>query len=176
VGVCVRRLAQGGGRSTARRMGSRILILGLLLSVAAAPADPGARPVAAEAVALTRIGNRVDVEIAGRPFTTFHFDPSVAKPYFAPLRSPAGTIVTRRLPVPPDIPGEDGDEPHQRSMYFAHGDINGFDFWGEAEFAKWSDHDVSTFGRTVFRTLDDIRGGSDDGVLDAVFDLVTPRG
>jgi hypothetical protein len=56
----------------------------------------------------------------------------------------------------PDIAGEDHDEPHQRAMYFAHGDINGFDFWGEAAFPKWSDHSVSTFGRTVFRTVNDM--------------------
>ena len=73
-----------------------------------------------------------------------------------------------------DIPGEDHDEPHQRAMYFAHGDINGFDFWGEAAFPTWSDHPASTFGRTVFRTLDDIQGGADGGRLQATFDLVAP--
>ena len=72
-----------------------------------------------------------------------------------------------------NIPGEDHDEPHQRAMYFAHGDINGYDFWGEAEFARWSHHSASTFGRTVFRTLDEIRSGDDSGVLRAEFDLVT---
>jgi hypothetical protein len=75
-----------------------------------------------------------------------------------------------------DIAGEDHDEPHQRAMYFAHGDINGFDFWGEASFARWSDHPVSTFGRTVFRAIDEIRGGDDGGSLRATFDLVTPAG
>jgi hypothetical protein len=33
-----------------------------------------------------------------------------------------------------DVPGEDRDEPYQRAMFFAHGDINGYDFWGEPEF------------------------------------------
>src|SRR5204863_10133755 len=66
--------------------------------------------------------------------------------------------------------------PHQRAMYFAHGDINGFDFWGEAAFPKWSDHAASTFGRTVFRRVDDIHGGVDAGTLQARFDLVTPTG
>jgi hypothetical protein len=61
-------------------------------------------------------------------------------------------------------------------MYFAHGNINGFDFWGEAAFAKWSDHAASTFGRTVFRTLDELQGGSDSGRLRGTFDLVTPTG
>jgi hypothetical protein len=61
-------------------------------------------------------------------------------------------------------------------MYFAHGDINGFDFWGEAAYPKWSDHPVSTFGRTVFRTLDEATGGADAGTLQATFDLIAPTG
>jgi hypothetical protein len=61
-------------------------------------------------------------------------------------------------------------------MYFAHGDINGFDFWGEAAFPKWSDHAASTFGRTVFRSLDEVLGGAEVGSLRATFDLVTPAG
>ena len=61
-------------------------------------------------------------------------------------------------------------------MYFAHGDINGFDFWGEAAFPKWSDHPASTFGRTRFRSLDEMLDGAGGGSLRATFDLVTPTG
>jgi hypothetical protein len=131
---------------------------------------------AVEPVALTRDGSHVDVLIGGRPFTTYYFDAAVAKPYFFPLRSAQGTVVTRGFPMTSDIAGEDHDEPHQRAMYFAHGDVNGFDFWGEAAFARWSDHPASTFGRAVFRTLDETRGGPEDGRLRATFDLVTPAG
>jgi hypothetical protein len=75
-----------------------------------------------------------------------------------------------------DIPGEDHDEPHQRAMYFGHGDINGYDFWGEAAFPHWSRHSASTFGRTVFRKLDEMRGAPESGTLRAEFDLMTPKG
>jgi Methane oxygenase PmoA len=129
-----------------------------------------------EDVELRRDGSHVDVLIAGRPFTTYYFDPAVAKPYFFPLRSAQGTIVTRGFPMTAEIAGEDRDEPHQRAMYFAHGDINGFDFWGEAAFPRWSDHPASRFGRTVFRSLDEIGGDAHAGRLRATFDLVTPAG
>jgi hypothetical protein len=129
-----------------------------------------------QAVEVAVHGTSVDVGIGGRPFTTFYFDPAVAKPYFHPLRSARGTVVTRGFPVVDDIRGEDRDEPHQRPMYFAHGDINGFDFWGEAAYPKWSDHPVSTFGRTVFRTIDEATGGPNAGTLQATFDLVAPTG
>ena len=154
----------------------RVLLPLLLWPLATGiPGRSAPRP-AAQPVELTRNGNQVDVRIGGRPFTTYSFDPSAAKPYLFPLRSAHGTVVTRGFPMTPDIAGEDQDEPHQRAMYFAHGDINGFDFWGEAAFLKWSDHPASTFGRTVFRTLNAIQGGDDGGTLRATFDLVAPTG
>jgi hypothetical protein len=129
-------------------------------------------------VNLTRSGFRVDVFIGGRLFTTYYFDPSVAKPYFQPLRSAQGTIVTRNLPngdtVPPQHLKDPDLEPHQRPMDFGHGNVDGIDFWGEAAFPKWSDDSV--FGRTVFRKLDAAHAGAEAGVLRADFDLVSPRG
>ena len=154
----------------------RILLPLLLWPLATGYVGRSARRPGVEPVELTRDGNHVDVRIGGRAFTTYYFDPSVAKPYFFPLRSALGTVVTRGFPMTSDIAGEDQDEPHQRAMYFAHGDINGFDFWGEAAFPTWSDHAASTFGRTVFRTLDDIQGGADVGSVQATFDLVAPAG
>jgi len=153
------------------RMMRDILALTLLTAVGFCPAAPGAE----QAVRLHRDGNRVDVLIGSRPFTSFYFDSTTAKPYLYPLRSAQGTIVTRSFPMVSDIPGEDRDEPHQRAMYFAHGDINGFDFWGEAAFPHWSRHSASKFGRTVFSQLDEMRDGPDSGRLRAEFDLFTPK-
>jgi methane monooxygenase PmoA-like len=151
-------------------------LLRLLVFVSLAGSNGQSAVSLQERVELSRDGSHVDVRIGGRPFTTYYFDSAVAKPFFSPLRSAHGTVVTRGFPMTSDIAGEDRDEPHQRAMYFAHGDINGFDFWGEDAFARWSDHPASTFGRTVFRTLDEIRGGAEDGSLRATFDLVTPAG
>jgi Methane oxygenase PmoA len=148
-------------------------LLVMPLTIRLPPPKPGRIP---ETVELLRDGSHVDVRIGGRAFSTYYFDAAVAKPYLSPLRSARGTVVTRGFPMVTDIAGEDRDEPHQRAMYFAHGDINGFDFWGEAAFARWSDHPASTFGRTVFRALDELSGGPDRGRLRATFDLVTPAG
>ena len=150
----------------------RIAGLSLLALIAfgSAPAS------AAEPVEVKRTGDRIDVLIGGHLFTSYCFGAATAKPYLFPLRSAQGTVVTRSFPMTSDIPGEDHDEPHQRAMYFAHGDINGYDFWGEAEFPRWSRHPTSTFGRTVFRKLEDIQSGPDSGTLRAEFDLVTSDG
>ena len=132
--------------------------------------------IAAASVEVKRNADRIDVLIGGHSFTTYYFGAANAKPYLSPLRSAQGTVVTRSFPMTSSIPGEDHDEPHQRAMYFAHGDINCYDFWGEAEFPRWSRHPASTFGRTVFRELNEMRSGPDSGTLRAEFDLVTSDG
>jgi hypothetical protein len=164
---------QSDGRPDLRDNFGR-LVYGLILLAIIGPCLTAAR--AQQQVELNRSGDRIDVIIGGRPFTVFYFDPAIAKPYLSPLRSAQGAIVTRSFPMDPNIPGEDHDEPHQRAMYFAHGDVNGYDFWGEAAYPRWSDHSQATFGRTVFRELSEIRGGPDSGTFRAEFDLVTTDG
>ncbi|HTV53908.1 MAG TPA: PmoA family protein [Terriglobia bacterium] len=156
-----------------KRKFSELLIVFLALVFISSVALGAAQPVT-----LMRSGFRIDVLIGGRLFTTYYFDPSVAKPYFRPLRSAQGTIVTRNFPsgdtVPPQDLKDPNLEPHQRPMDFGHGNVDGIDFWGEAAFPKWSDDSI--FGRTVFRKLEEIHGGPEAGVLRADFDLVAPRG
>lgn len=131
----------------------------------------------ADKVQLQRKDKQVDVVVDGRPFTTYFFTTDVAKPYFQPLRSVRGTIVTRDFPIentiPPEHMKDPSLEPHQRPMYFGHGNIDGIDFWGEAVFSHYSDDMV--FGRTVFRKLDEVRSG-DTGALRAEFELKGPEG
>jgi hypothetical protein len=70
----------------------------------------------------------IEVTIGGKPFTTYYFDPVVAKPYLMPLRSAQGTIVSRGYPVVNEVPpGSERDksfEPHQRPLYFGHGNVD----------------------------------------------------
>ena len=131
-----------------------------------------------ESVQLKREATHINVIVGGKPFTSYYFDPKVAKPYFMPLRSAEGTIITRGFPigntVPPAHQHDPNLEPHQRPMYFAHGNIDGIDFWGEAIYPKWSDDSV--FGRTVLVKIEEMKGGPDSGTLRALFHLVGPRG
>ena len=79
-------------------------------------------------VAFDQKDDRIEISIGGDPFSTFYFGPETTKPYLYPLRAPDGTIVTRGFPME-EIPGEQRDHEHQRSMWFSHGEVNGFDFW-----------------------------------------------
>ncbi len=152
------------------------LILTVLLSFV-----PASRGAGNEPVKLTRHGNEIEITIGGKPFTTYYFPSEVAKPYFQPLRSAQGTVVTRGFPILNEIPaGHEKDpnlEPHQRPMYFGHGNINGYDFWGEEAFVKYYGKEASPkYGRQVFRKLDEMKGGENSGTLRATFDLVGSDG
>ncbi len=153
-------------------------VLGLCLSMLWLGMASGGAWAAREAVQLTRHGDHISVEIGGRPFTTYDFSPKVAKPYLMPLRSAEGTVITRGFPIGDTVPAahlhDHNLEPHQRPMYFGHGNIDGIDFWGEAAFPKWSDDSV--FGRTVFAKIEEMEGGPESGKLRALFHLVGPRG
>jgi len=152
-------------------LGASLLILWSAMACGAVWAAP-------EPVQLVRHGEQISVEIGGRPFTTYYFDPKVAKPYLMPLRSAEGTVITRGFPIGDTVPAahlhDHALEPHQRPMCFGHGNIDGIDFWGEAAFPKWSNDSV--FGRTVIAKVEEIKGGPDSGRLRALFHLVGPRG
>ncbi|ADV83510.1 PmoA family protein [Terriglobus saanensis] len=135
----------------------------------------------AERVTLKQQGNAVEVTIGGKFFTTYHFDPKIAKAYLQPLRTANGVVVTRGYPVMETIPAghehDRGFEPHQRPLYFAHGDINGYNFWAEGLYSKYYPPTTpSNFGRMVFRKLEEVRSGASSGLIRASFDLVGPDG
>lgn len=153
-----------------------VTLVGLLATLFLAYAAFGA-----EAVALKHSGNQIAVTIGGHRFTTYYFDPKIAKAYLQPLRSAQGTVVTRGYPVGDEIPPEHvkdpNIEPHQRPMYFAHGNIDGVSFWAEQVFLKrFYGHEAEPFGHMVFTKLDEARGGPDSGSIRAEFNLVGPMG
>jgi hypothetical protein len=139
-----------------------------------------------DSVELKRRGKRVEVRIGGKPFTTFYFDPKVPKPFLHPLQTANGTVITRGFPMRKDIPGESTDHPHHRALYFAHGDVNGVDFWSEAEFEEKAPVQIGSqtyqasehlpHGRMVFSKLEELKSGGDSGSLRARFKLAGPNG
>ncbi|RMH13651.1 MAG: hypothetical protein D6695_03380, partial [Planctomycetota bacterium] len=77
---------------------------------------------------LTFGADRVAVDLGARPFTQFVFG-NVRRPYLHPVLGPNQTPMTRNYPVAPSTRAESHDHPHHTSMWFAHGDVNGEDFW-----------------------------------------------
>jgi hypothetical protein len=75
----------------------------------------------------------VAVKVDGQPFTEY-LTKSGSKPILWPVYGPTGKRMTRNWPMEDGVPGEtDRDHPHQRSLWFTHGDVNGIDFWSEGK-------------------------------------------
>ncbi len=140
---------------------------------------------AGEPVELKRHGSQIDIQIGGKPFANYYFDKKAPKPYLHPLRAADGTVITRGFPMRTDISGESTDHPHHRALFFAHGDVNGVDFWTEAAHAEigpvqaagktYQASEHLPHGRTVILKLEEAHGGADSGLLSARFKLTGPN-
>src|ERR1700747_3016344 len=119
-------------------------------------------------VELKRIGDQIDVFIEGQPFTTYLSSDVVAKPYLMPLRSARGVVLTRSFPKVNTVTDANQHtpsfEPHQRGLYFAHGDIDGLNFWAEQAFEKYyHGHSRQAYGRMALVRVENVSNGPDVG-------------
>ncbi|MBX3748350.1 MAG: PmoA family protein [Verrucomicrobiae bacterium] len=103
---------------------------------------------------VVRHDDRFSVRFDGELLTEWRVK-GAPKPYFYPLLGPGGVPVTRHFPMRTDVEDEDRDHPHQRSLWFTHGDVNGVDFWAEGP----------TRGRIVFQDLLDLTTGAEGGQI-----------
>jgi hypothetical protein len=81
------------------------------------------------------------------PFTTYHFNPAVARPFFHPVAGPGGKRVTRDFPmkdVAEEKEAKDQDHPHHRSFWTAYDEVNGTDNWSEGPNHGWTRHQKFT--------------------------------
>ncbi len=76
-------------------------------------------------------GAAVDMSLDGQIVTRYVYADVPARPYFHPLNAPGQVPITRAYPMTPDAPGESRDHPHHRSVWIAHGEVNGTDNWSE---------------------------------------------
>lgn len=81
-------------------------------------------------IELQRDDSKVVVTVDGKPFTEYRYGHFLCRPFFYPVLTPDGQRLTRGFPVD-DVEGENQDHPHHRSIYTAHGLVNGFNLWDE---------------------------------------------
>jgi hypothetical protein len=98
--------------------------------------------VSASAVELTaeRTESGVRVLIDGQVFTEY-WGKGAQRPYLYPIIGPSGANLARPYPM------EEGgakDHPHHRSLWFAHGAVNGVDFWADGEKHGRQEHEAIT--------------------------------
>lgn len=128
-----------------------IPLLLLVASTQAAPLTAG--QVRGKGVEIMAYGATLRVTLDGRPFTDYHYQ-NVSRPFLYPVLGPEGLPMTRNWPMG-FAGGEERDHPHHRSLWFAHGDINGVDFWAEGE----------SRGRTVHDGFLEVKSGDRSGLI-----------
>lgn len=134
-----------------------------------------------EGVQIIQRDDRVSVEINGQLFTEYWFTMrqhpailtdrqgnSVTNPprhtYFYPLLGPGGLQMTRAWPMQDGVAGEEKDHHHHRSLWYAHGAVNGVDFWSETAKAGKIQHDQFL----------EVKSGKDEGVIKSTCKWVAP--
>src|SRR5206468_1606674 len=73
--------------------------------------------------------------------------------------------MTRNWPMK-EAENEERDHPHHRSFWYAHGDVNGHDFWAEG----------ANSGKTVLESIAEMKSGRDSGVVKTKHKLVGKDG
>jgi hypothetical protein len=106
----------------------------------------------AEGVRLKKAGGRIGIEVLGEPFTSYHYEKCPARPYLAPLLGPKGIELTRAVE---DKARPGYDHVHHRSVWIAHGLVNGTDNWSEDR----------GHGRSVHVEFDETSGGPVMGTI-----------
>ncbi len=82
-------------------------------------------------VVIAAKGNKVNVYIGERAFTSFLYSDSLEKPVLFPVHAADGAIVTRGFPLDTQ-PGDPTDHPHHVGIWFTFENVNGLDFWNNS--------------------------------------------
>jgi hypothetical protein len=127
-------------------------------------ATSSGQPGSSAGVQITQLPDRLRIEVGGQLFSEYFYQ-NVSRPYLYPLLGPTGLRMTRHWPMEV-APGEEHDHPHHRSFWYAHGDMNGQDFWSESAKA----------GKTVHEKFTEIKSGRDAGVIKSLNKLVALDG
>jgi hypothetical protein len=121
-------------------------------------------------VKVSQGSDRIMIDVDGKPFTALIIGADTTKPYFYPVRSASGKIITRHYPME-IIEGERKDHVHQRGLWFTHGDVNGLDFW-----ANDPTQQGPKKGKVIVKKVVELKNGNKSGLLTAIFDWVDYQG
>lgn len=113
-------------------------------------------------------GDRIDIQVDGKPFTSLFKGGEANKPYFYPLRTASGVALTRGFPME-TISGESTDHPHQRSLWIGAEHIDGMDFW-EIE----PSYERAHKGKIEYRRVLSQHNGKSKGDLTILAQWVSP--
>jgi len=137
---------------------SRLLLAAVPLLVA---------QIAWGAIEVTQDAEKVTINLDGQLFTEYHYT-GAPHVYFYPVIGPGGAKMTRNYPMQ-DLPEEEHDHFHHRSLWFAHGLVNGVDFWSELK-SKYP------IGKIEHEKFLELKGSEKEGVVSSSNRWVAPDG
>lgn len=140
---------------------NRTALLGILASVALfVPNVFAASSAKGVQVKADEVQRRVDITIDGKPFTSYLWPASLAKPVLYPLIDGDGVTLTRHWPP---SAGERSDHPHHVGLWFNYSNVNGFDFWNNSEAIKPERR--GKMGSIVLKKIVSAKSGAKSGEL-----------
>src|SRR5262249_44691131 len=110
-----------------RSAGAGLLLVFLVASGGSAQVAelPGAKPVPRMQV-IPLPDDRATIERDAVELTTYHFGPTLRRPFLFPVVGPAGRSLTRM-----GHPHDPVTHSHHNSVWVAHHDVNGDSFWDD---------------------------------------------
>jgi hypothetical protein len=114
----------------------------LALCIALAIVSATAIQTHAGDVKITRQQGKLRIEVDGQHFADYVFE-GFSRPFLFPIIGPNGAKMTRSWPMA-EAPDEEKDHPHHKSFWWAHGDMNGIDFWAEGKDSGKTVHEAFT--------------------------------
>lgn len=124
--------------------------------------------VLAAQVEIRHSGDKISITVDGKHESDLFL--AAPKPYLHPLRSASGKIVSRMFPMA-KREGELEDHPHHRGFFYAHGDVNGVDFW-----ANEVSYKRDNLGVIELIKVENTESGANHGLLRARFSWKSPKG
>jgi len=109
--------------------------------------------------------SKAAITIDGKPFAEYRYGHYVCRPYLYPVLTPSGQRLTRAYPTE-DVEGENQDHPHHRSIYVAHGLVNGFNLWDESV----------GHGAMLMRGEPKVGAAGDEATIEGTVDWFGPEG
>ncbi len=139
-------------------------ILSLSLLCAAAWGLGSSSSEAAEAPAkIQATDTALEAYLGSDLFFTYN-DRDAAKPFLYPIYGPDNLLMVRNYPMK-KVDNEETDHPHQKALWFTHGDVNGVDYWTES----------GKNGRILHQNFIQLQSG-DKGIIESLNYWVKPDG
>ncbi len=121
--------------------------------------------LSAQSVTLKPSDVGLRIEIDGQLFSEYIVK-NTPRPFMYPVIGAAGESVVRNFPMRDDVAGEPKDHKHHRSLWFAHGSVNGMDFWTEEK----------NFGKQEHVAFGETKAEGNKGVFTVDTKWIAPNG